>query len=344
MDNYINLPLVTVCTLIYNSGERVIMALESVLKQYYPQERIQNIVIDDGSADNSAEIVKEWIDTHQFSCTFIRHKKNEGICKSLNDGLNLAEGKYFSSLGDDLWKPERLQILVREFEKLPEEYALLHTPVDFCNESGSITEENFSRRNKIMEGEVFFEILCNGSMVIAPSVIYRTIHLKEAGSFNEQMIYEDLDMQLKLAQKYLFKYIPKPLVIYRREIKNSSNSDFFIRDGAYVLPLYYIRITSQFLGKSKQIDRIILRNNTAAYRVFHISKYSSDTKSISFFVYSFFDPYILNYLRIKRLAINYFIQLFKILIFRNRAGYTLRDVGYLFKLFFNNKIPAEALK
>ncbi|MBX7108847.1 MAG: glycosyltransferase [Chitinophagales bacterium] len=331
------LPVVSVCTLIYNSGHWVIEALQTVQQQSYPQHAIQHIVIDDGSADDSANVVDEWIRKNNFQCLFIRHDANQGICKSLNEALRHATGKYFSSLGDDLWKVNRLEKLVAAFEKLPDEYALIHTPVDFCDENSVITKRHFQRNNHVMEGVVFTEILSNGSMVIPPSVIYRTDCIRTAGGYNEAMVFEDLDMLLKLSYRYKFKWLDEALTVYRIQNRiSSSNTDFFMKEGVFTLPLYYIVSTAPFLGKQKKIDKIILKNQAAAKRAYHLSKDKRDTGPVNLFHYSVFDRYIPDYLRKEKMLFPYLLQLTKLFLFRKRAGYSIRDIAYLFRLYFKN--------
>ncbi len=330
------LPVVTVCTLIYNSGHWVIEALKSVQAQSYEKTSIQNIVIDDGSADNSADLVSEWIRLNNFQCLFIRHGVNQGICKSLNEALRHTTGKYFTSLGDDLWKANRLATMVSVFEKLPDDFALIHTPVDFCDESGNVTRYNYQRKNRVREGTVFTEIVANGSMVIPPSAIYKTACIRKAGGYNEEMVFEDLDMMLKLSFLYKFKWLPEALTVYRIQNKNSSsNTDFFIKEGAFTLPLYYIQSTSPFIGREKKIDRIILKNQAAAKRAYHLSKDKKDIGPVNIFYYAVFDSYVLDFLREERLLMRYLLQLTKLFLFRKRAGYSIRDIAYLFRIYFN---------
>lgn len=328
-------PVVTVCTLIYNSGHWVIEALKSVQAQSYPKSSIQNIIIDDGSADNSADLVSEWIRQNSFQCLFIRHEVNQGICRSLNEALRHTTGQYFTSLGDDLWKLNRLATLVSAFEKLPDDFALIHTPVDFCDESGNITRHNFKRKNSVLEGNVFTEIVKNGSMVIPPSAIFKTACILKAGGYNEELVFEDLDMMLKLSDQYKFKWLPEALTVYRIQNKNSSsNTDFFIKAGVFTLPLYYIQSTSPFLGREKKIDRIILKNQAAAKRAYHLSKDKKDIGPVNLFFYAVFDSYVLDFLRDERLLMRYLLQLTKLFLFRRRAGYSIKDIAYLFRIYF----------
>src|SRR4051812_1024831 len=87
-------PLVTVYVACYNHARFVIEALESVRIQNYP--RIQLIVSDDCSRDDSVAVIRRWLDQHWPDAQFITHAVNRGICATFNEILQQATGKYVS--------------------------------------------------------------------------------------------------------------------------------------------------------------------------------------------------------------------------------------------------------
>lgn len=101
----LNMPETTVLIPSYNGAKYIQSALLSVLSQKYTDYEI--LIIDDGSTDNTEELVKILEDKR------IRYYKNEsnmGIVASLNRGLDLAEGKYIARMdADDLMLGNRLQ-------------------------------------------------------------------------------------------------------------------------------------------------------------------------------------------------------------------------------------------
>ena len=70
------LPLVSVVTLMYNTGKYVVQTLESVKSQNYPN--VYHIIVDDCSSDNSIELVEGWIKQNNYPCHFIKNEKNKG--------------------------------------------------------------------------------------------------------------------------------------------------------------------------------------------------------------------------------------------------------------------------
>ncbi|MDX1931944.1 MAG: glycosyltransferase family 2 protein [Capsulimonadales bacterium] len=103
--------LVSVIIPTYNRRDLVQQAIESVRRQTYPHVEI--IVVDDGSVDGTADILRNIPDIH-----FIR-QKNQGQAGARNTGLAVARGQYISTLdSDDLWHSDFLEKCVGALETL----------------------------------------------------------------------------------------------------------------------------------------------------------------------------------------------------------------------------------
>ena len=89
-------PLVSVVIPCYNHEKFVQDCIQSVIDQTY--ENIELIIIDDGSKDNSVKVIQELADKYGF--TFI-HRPNKGLSATLNEGIRLSKGKYFSAIASD---------------------------------------------------------------------------------------------------------------------------------------------------------------------------------------------------------------------------------------------------
>ena len=84
---------VSVVITCYKQSAFVAAAIESVLAQTYPASEI--IVVDDGSTDGSAEIVKTWQRRYPQHVRYV-HQENAGLCAARNTGLALARGTWVS--------------------------------------------------------------------------------------------------------------------------------------------------------------------------------------------------------------------------------------------------------
>jgi len=101
---------------VYNNEKYLREAVDSVLNQTFKDFKF--LIIDDGSADRSLEILKSYIDTR---IKIVENKENIGIPKSMNKGLRLCQSKYFVNMNaDDISLPERLKKQVAFMEDNPE--------------------------------------------------------------------------------------------------------------------------------------------------------------------------------------------------------------------------------
>lgn len=99
------MPEVSVVMPVYNSEKFLKESIESVLTQTFTD--FEFIIIDDGSTDNSVEIIKSYNDSR---IRLIAHKENKIHMKRQNEGLDLANGKYVAIMhSDDISMPQRFQ-------------------------------------------------------------------------------------------------------------------------------------------------------------------------------------------------------------------------------------------
>jgi glycosyltransferase involved in cell wall biosynthesis len=98
--------LVSIITPMYNASRFVMQTIDSVLAQTYPHWEM--IIVDDGSKDNSAEIIKQYVE--KDARIKYLSQVNAGSAAARNNGIRNAEGRYIALLdADDLWEPEFLE-------------------------------------------------------------------------------------------------------------------------------------------------------------------------------------------------------------------------------------------
>lgn len=102
-------PLVSVIIPTYNRGDKLSVAIDSVYNQYY--DNIELIVVDDGSSDDTAEVLKKYP-----GAVFIK-QQHAGQAAARNNGLQNSTGTIIASLdSDDYWQPEFLTRCVEKLE------------------------------------------------------------------------------------------------------------------------------------------------------------------------------------------------------------------------------------
>lgn len=113
------LPLVSVRIVCYNQEDFIKEAIDSVLEQDY--SNIEIVIADDCSTDGTVDILLEYQKKYPEQIVLALSKKNEGITKNINSGLQLCKGEYIAGLGgDDLMLPEKIRKQVEYMEKNPE--------------------------------------------------------------------------------------------------------------------------------------------------------------------------------------------------------------------------------
>ena len=226
-DNPAANPLVTMIVLSYNQSRFVLETLESVRAQTY--KNTQLIILDDCSSDDSVAIIDRWQQENEICCTFIRHQKNQGVCKSFNDALAAATGKYISAIGsDDVWLPDKIALQVEIMESQPENVGVLYTDAFQIDEDGHPLPEMLiaSCRNlpEMPQGQIL-DTLLEGNFIGGQTALIRRSCYDQVGLYDENLPWEDWDMWMRMARRYSFLYSPTPAAKYRVHAKSVSHSD-----------------------------------------------------------------------------------------------------------------------
>ena len=189
---------VSVIVPIFNVEKYLQRALDSVCNQSLKE--IEILCINDGSTDNSANIMREnAVRDSRIRC--FHHEKNQGLSASRNTGMKEARGKYLYFLDSDDWiLPETLEALYKkaEVEKLDILYSSFHQV--FENEdvrkNGPKTTDGYNGKYpRVYTGEELFIALGENRDWLCPSWLgfYRTDYLKKHEiSFYEGILHEDM--------------------------------------------------------------------------------------------------------------------------------------------------------
>ena len=127
--------LVSVVVLAYRSADTII---ESIKKQTYP--KIELIVTDDCSPDNTVEVVENWMRDNKGCLSdmkLVTTEKNTGLPSNINRGLRAATGMYYKGIaGDDYLTEDAIEKYVDFCEKNPGVFpiAKVHFCLTYCND------------------------------------------------------------------------------------------------------------------------------------------------------------------------------------------------------------------
>ncbi len=200
------LPKISVIMPVYNGEKFLKEAIESILNQTFTD--FEFIIINDGSKDNSLNIIKEYAE--KDNRIKIIDQKNVGIIKALNNAIKIAKGKYIARMdADDISLAERFEKQINILEK--ENAVLCGTFAIAINESGQeIKKMNYIKKSW-QENKLY---LIRGNPFIHPSVMFEKEKIINAGMYKNYKNIEDYELWTRIVpkyksinlQEYLFKY------------------------------------------------------------------------------------------------------------------------------------------
>ena len=225
-------PLVTVIALCYNHERFVLEALQSVENQSY--KNIELIIVDDFSTDKSVSIILKFLE-NKSSVKTIFNKINLGNCRSFNQALKIANGKYIIDFStDDVMLPERITEQVKLFEECSEQVGVVYSNgVYIDRNSKPLRGGQILNNQKMPEGDVYLDFL-KGSFMMPSTMIIRKCVLDELNGYDENLAYEDLDFWVRSARNWQYVYLPKTLS--RQRIVAGSHSASFYKKHNKLIP------------------------------------------------------------------------------------------------------------
>ncbi len=226
MDNVSGVqPLVSVIIPAYNAEKFIERTLNSVLSQTY--KNIEVLVVDDGSQDRTAEIVKSIAELDQR--VTLLQQPNSGVATARNLAIQNSKGEFIAPIdADDIWYPQNIEKQVQCILNSESSAGLVYSWSVDIDEADSPTGEFRASR---IEGEVYTTLLCHDFIANASSVLIRRSCFDKVGGYDRSLKEqngqgcEDWDIYLRIAEHYNFRVVPEFLVGYRK-LANSMSCDY----------------------------------------------------------------------------------------------------------------------
>ncbi len=224
MENNIGLqdehnPLVSVIIPVYNRADLIRETIESVLKQTY--QNIEIIVVDDGSTDNSIEILNEF----SKKIKLFQHpgKINKGQAAAINLGLKMAKGSYIAILdSDDLFYPLKIEKQV-EYLNSHLEKGIVYSNGMNIDFEGSPLYTLYPAGDRPPIGPE--AVLENCAFNLPSNALVRKNVFDQVGFLNESLrSAQDHEMAIRLAEISDIGYIDDILWGYRRHGNSISHT------------------------------------------------------------------------------------------------------------------------
>lgn len=210
------MPLVSVAIATYNCARFLPEAIRSALAQTHRD--IEVIVVDDGSEDNTSQVLEEFAHDARFHAVRIVHA---GHAPAKNQAAALARGEWIAFLdADDVWSPKKLERQLAAADAAPEA-AVVYCRRGVIDEVGRPVEVP---PVELHRGRVLDELLLDNFICFSTAMVRRSAR-EAAGPFDESLVYPiDYDLWLRLAARHPFEYVNEELVLYRRMAGNMTNT------------------------------------------------------------------------------------------------------------------------
>jgi glycosyltransferase involved in cell wall biosynthesis len=245
--------LVSIIVPTYNREVFLERALGSALSQTFQDYEI--LVIDDASTDNTKGLVDR---LQNGRIRYFRMDKNGGQCIARNFGIGKSNGRFIAFLdSDDEWLPTKLEKqvhLLSENEKAGAVYCGSYNMDDRTGNKDLISSKDYKRGNITMD-------LLAGLCPPSPSLfMVRSEIIKEVKLFDEHLItFVDVDLWLRISQKYEFDFVDEPLVIKHDHSEDQYISNFNKRSKGLIL--FTQKWESYMIEKSGRRNYHRLRSN-----------------------------------------------------------------------------------
>jgi len=259
-------PLVSIIIPVYNGSNYLREAIDSALAQTY--SNVEIIVVNDGSIDESEEIVKSYGSKIKYYS-----KTNGGVATALNMGIKNMQGEYFSWLShDDLYAPDKIEKNINALKHNSK--SIVYSDYDGIDENGNYTGtgsvRNVRRSNNFEFG--LYPIIC-GQLHCCSLLIHRS-HFEKHGLFNEELkTTQDYDLFFKMLRGQQLVYIPESLVMGRTHSGQTTHiSDRTIMecDALWISMLSSLTLEEmcQICGSEFQfwVDQVLFMKEFTPYR------------------------------------------------------------------------------
>ena len=224
-----SLPKFSIVTTSLNQAGFIDANIGSVVAQQYPD--VEHIVVDGGSTDGTLEILKRYPHLRWIS------EPDRGQSQAFNKGLAMATGEVVGWLNsDDTYEPGVFGLVAEQFRD--PDIHVVYGDGHEIDGSGAVTKGYRSR-------DVSFEGLVKywrwRYEFVQPAFFFRRSVFADVGMLDEDLHYAmDYDLFVRLAKKYQFLYIPKPLANLRLHAASKTGKNYRKFIPAYIWEMHRV--------------------------------------------------------------------------------------------------------
>ncbi|MBN2843840.1 MAG: glycosyltransferase family 2 protein [Sedimentisphaerales bacterium] len=274
--------LISVIIPVYNSESTILNCLDSVINQTFLPNEI--IIVDDGSIDNSKEIILKYINNSPVIIHY-HYQKNKGSGAARNIGINLANNEWVAFIdADDIWIPSKLERQVSILNQHPN--APFISSNYYINTKSNIGINTSQTEFTSSQEYIYSDYISNATLglnILTSTVLAKKIFLQKAGLFGKQARGQDSDLWCRIGiigERIIFDNTPLAiyktssppynfgctLILNERIEQINSLYEYSIHRGRekafFVLLFLYVQdAIKQLLYQKRYKDILILLNN-----------------------------------------------------------------------------------
>ena len=264
--------LVSVICTCYNHGKYVKNSLDSLVQQSH--ENTEIVIIDNGSKDNSPDIIRQWMEANWFKrkCKTIFHSETINYCKSFNQGLSLVRGKYTIDLSaDDVLLSNHLATAVETLEASDAAVYFSNAYLEGGKHQPGDTfypiDNKGNLKAEVVSGDIYVQVIQKNHLC-APTLVFKTELLKLEGGYDEALSYEDFDIIVRMARKYPFVF-HENIGVKKRLLNSSFSSAQYRARESVMLPS-----TLKVCRKIREMNKSREENRALQIRLMHETKHA----------------------------------------------------------------------
>jgi glycosyltransferase involved in cell wall biosynthesis len=247
-------PLVSIICLCYNQGRFVEETILSVINQTY--SNIELIVVDDGSIDNSVEVISKLVKERPH-IRFLPLQTSVGNCKAFNQGFKVSTGAFVLDLAaDDVLVHDRIEKQIRYFQNFNSDYGVIFTDAMYIDESGKFLKNHYESlmKNRLLTtvpvGDVYKDVVSR-YFICTPTMLSRREVFEVLNGYDEALNYEDFDFCVRAARNYKFAFLDERLTMVRK-VHNSMSTKLYTKNDKQLESTFLVCKKIASLNRSQQ--------------------------------------------------------------------------------------------
>lgn len=199
-------PLVSVVIPVYNAEKTIVRTLKSVVNQTY--KNIEILVVNDGSKDNSEQVIANYISQDNIANLRLVSKENGGVSSARNRGIDEANGDFIAFLdSDDFWLPNKIEKQLDVFEK--------NSQIDcVATNMNKVVLKNLFGFSFEQITKITPRMMMLKNFLCIQTVLVKKEAIKNTGYFIKRH-NEDANYMIRMGLKHNTYLLNEPLVIYR---------------------------------------------------------------------------------------------------------------------------------